>query len=229
MVEAPKNSMLLSATEIGETWVDTRREWMFGLFQAILGGVFLVVVLLVLGLGRDTVQITVLIWAFTILAWRHQLIQKRNSELDFIAISSGHPWHHSEDVDDTIVFVLDQGEQWIALDSDVRIVTTSDPLLSRILLREGDSEGKVLARCEFFPYAFSDVMKIINMAQALGSAQNREEGAQDEFEAARERENTAEGVLEREWMDTEEGSSGYEPGAILRKFKRSKDSENDSE
>jgi len=47
----------------------------------------------------------------------------------------------------------------------------------------------------------------------------------DSFEAAREREETSEGVLEREWLDTEEGSIDYEPGAILRAFKRSKDSE----
>ena len=30
-------------------------------------------------------------------------------------------------------------------------------------------------------------------------------------------------------MDTEEGSIDYEPGAILRAFKRSKDSDEDSE
>ena len=223
MVEAPKNSMLLSATEIGDTWVDTKREWMIGLFQAILGGVFLVVVSLFIGLGRDTVQILVLIWAFTMLASRYQNIGKKKSELDFIAISSGHPWHHSEDVDDTAVFVLDQGEQWIALDGDVRIVTTNDPLLGHILLRDGDSEGKVLARCEFIPYAFSDVIKIINMAQALASAQDRGEDYVDSFDAARDREETAEGLLEREWMDTDEGAVDYEPGAILRAFKRSKD------
>ena len=72
-------------------------------------------------------------------------------------------------------------------------------------------------------------MAIINMAQALANAQDRGENEADSFEAARDREETSEGILEREWMDTEEGSIDYEPGAILRAFKRSKDSDDDSE
>ena len=63
------------------------------------------------------------------------------------------------------------------------------------------------------------------MAQALASAQTREEGADDEFEAAREREKPAEGVLEREWLETEEGGLDFEPGALLRAVKQSKSGE----
>ncbi|HJM41639.1 MAG TPA: hypothetical protein QF514_05390, partial [Candidatus Thalassarchaeaceae archaeon] len=70
-----------------------------------------------------------------------------------------------------------------------------------------------------------NLVPIINMAQALANAQDRGDDEVDSFEAAREREETSEGVLEREWLDTEEGSIDYEPGAILRAFKRSKDSE----
>ena len=51
----------------------------------------------------------------------------------------------------------------------------------------------------------------------------------DSFEAAREREESGEDLLDREWMETDEGAIDYEPGAILRKFKRSKDSEGSSE
>ena len=69
----------------------------------------------------------------------------------------------------------------------------------------------------------SSVIAIINMAQALANAQDRGEGDIDSFEAAREREDTGEGILEREWMDTEEGAVAYEPGAILRAFKRTLD------
>ena len=221
MVEVPENTVLLSSTEIGDTWVDVRRQWAIGIFQIILGAISLEILSLILGFGSALVPVAVLTLA--LLSWRYQLIKKKQSELDFIAISSGHPWNQSEDVEGAAVFVLDQGEQWIALDNDVRIATTNDPLLNRILLRDGDSEGAILARCDLFPYMFPDVIKIINMAQALASAQNREEGVDDEFEAAREREKTAEGVLEREWLDTEEGSMEYEPGALLRAFKKSKD------
>jgi hypothetical protein len=96
-------------------------------------------------------------------------------------------------------------------------------MLDRTLLRDGDSEGDVLVRWE--GEADPKVLAIINMAQALANAQDRDEGSVDAFEAAREREETAEGILEREWMDTEEGAVDYEPGAILRAFKRSKNIE----
>ena len=76
-----------------------------------------------------------------------------------------------------------------------------------------------------FPFASSDLITTVNMAQALARAQTREEGDDDEFEAAREREKTAEGVLDREWLDTEEGALEYEPGALLRAFKQSKNGE----
>jgi hypothetical protein len=58
----------------------------------------------------------------------------------------------------------------------------------------------------------------------LANAQDRDEDEIDSFEAAREREESGEDLLEREWMETEDGSIDYEPGAILRAFKRSKDS-----
>ena len=223
MVEAPENSVLLSHTEIGNAWVDTRREWMIGLIQVVLIG--LPLYLLSLGIGVKQPIIPFGILAFALSFWRFQRIQKTNTQLDFISIASGHPWHHSDDVDDTTVYLLDQENKWIPLATDARIVTTPDPLLERILLRNGDSEGEVLARCDTFPFGFPDVIKTVNMAQALASAQNRDEGAEDEFEAAREREKSAESVLDREWLDTEEGALEYEPGALLRAFKQSKNGE----
>ena len=223
MVEAPENSVLLSHTEIGNQWIDTKSQWMIGLFQVVLIG--LPLYLLFIGMGVQQPIIPFAILAFVLSIWRFQRIQKINSQLDFISIASGHPWHHSDDVGDTTVYVLDQENKWIPLSTDARIVTTPDPLLERILLRNGDSEGEVLARCDTFPFGFPDVIKTVNMAQALASAQNRDEGAEDEFEAAREREISAESVLDREWLDTEEGALEYEPGALLRAFKQSKSGE----
>ena len=223
MVEAPNNSVLLSHTEIGNAWVDTRREWVIGLIQVALIGLPLYLLSLVIGVKQPIIPFGIL--AFALSFWRFQRIQKANTQLDFISIASGHPWHHSDDIGDTTVYVLDQEKKWISLSTDARIVTTPDPLLERILLRNGDSEGEVLARCDMFPFAFSDLITTVNMAQALASAQNRDEGAEDEFEAAREREKSAESVLDREWLDTEEGTLEYEPGALLRAFKQSKNGE----
>ena len=225
MVEAPENSVLLSNTEIGRSWVDTKREVQIGFFFLISGSLFLSVILLILGFGMENGLLPITLYLLTIFGWRVGVVKKKKSELDFIAISSGHPWHHSDDVDETTVYVLDQEGKWISLHTEVRIATTDDPLLDRILLRNGDSEGEIVARCDSFPYIFSDVITTVNMAQALASAQTREDGVDDEFEAAREREKTAEGVLDREWLDTEEGALEYEPGALLRAFKQSKNGE----
>ena len=225
MVEAPENSVLLSNTEIGTSWVDTKREVQIGLFLSISGSLILSVILLIFGFGMENSFLPIAAWILILTVWRVGVVKKKKSELDFIAIGSGHPWHHSDDVEDTTVYVFDQEKKWIPLHTDVRIAVTADPLLQRVLLRDGDSEGEVLARCENEPFSDVDVIKIINMAQALASAQTREEGADDEFEAAREREKTAEGVLEREWLDTEEGGLDFEPGALLRAFKQSKSGE----
>ena len=137
----------------------------------------------------------------------------------------GHPWHDSEGTAETVVFVLDADENWVALGPNVRLVSTRDPLLDRSLLRDRDSEGAVLVRWN--GVADSKIVAIINMAQALANAQDRGEGDVDSFDAAREREDTAESLLEREWMDTEEGAVDYEPGAILRAFKRSMEGADD--
>ena len=228
MVEAPGDSRLLSETEIGDTWVDTNQIWVSGAIQFVLSGVIGSVLLNYLGMDMQSVlALFIAPMGLTLLGHKYQIIEKQKGELDVIAISTGHPWHDSEEVGVTTVFVLDQDEQWIALEGNVRIVTTSDPLLERILLRDGDSEGEVLARCNFFPYCFSKVISIINMAQALANAQDRGADDVDSFDAAREREDTAESLLEREWMDTEEGAVDYEPGAILRAFKRSMEGADD--
>ena len=147
-------------------------------------------------------------------------------KLDMIAISIGHPWHDSESIGNTTVYLF-SGTEWVGLESDVRVVRTKDSILEQTVLRNGDSEGDILVR--WSGDIDLQIVSIINMAQALANAQDRDEDEIDSFEAAREREESGEDLLEREWMDTEDGSIDYEPGAILRKFKRSKDSENDSE
>ncbi len=147
-------------------------------------------------------------------------ISQKKRQLDGIAISSGHPWHDSTEVGKTTVHVFSESK-WVSLKPSVRLVVTEDPLLNRSLLRDGDVDGEVIVRWE--GVADAKIVAIINMAQALANAQDREEGSEDSFEAARERESTGESLLEREWMETEEGAIDYEPGAILRAFKRSKD------
>ena len=95
MVEAPENSVLLSNTEIGTSWVDTKREVQIGLFLSISGSLFLSVILLIFGFGMENSFLPIAAWILILTAWRVGIVKKKKSELDFIAIGSGHPWHHS--------------------------------------------------------------------------------------------------------------------------------------
>ena len=223
MVDTPSGARLLSDTEIGDTWVDTNQIWIRSGFLVLLITIGLVVLHYS---GLITVQQILLLMAVVGLItmkmnW-NKIVQIKE-ELDVISISSGHPWHDSEGAGETTVYVLSEGSQWVALEPNARLVPTSDPLLDRSLLRDGDLDGDVLVRWD--GGADPKIIAIINMAQALANAQDRSEDEADSFEAARDREETAEGLLEREWMDTDEGAVDYEPGAILRAFKRSKNEE----
>lgn len=222
MVEAPGDSRLLSETEIGDTWVDVKQMRIRSYLLLLL----LVIVLQIIGgISFLHLLLIVIVVGFVHGKLVGARIVQMKAELDVIAVSSGHPWHDSEGTAETVVFVLDDESNWVALEPNVRLVATKDPLLERSLLRDNDPEGEVLVR--WSGEADSRIIAIINMAQALANAQDRGEDDVDSFEVAREREATAEGILEREWMDTEEGAVAYEPGAILRAFKRSKDGDDD--
>lgn len=222
MVGAPSDSRLLSDTEVADSWVDAKRVWMQSGFYISLSIIPCSIIASIGLIQWIHATLFIVIVILGVLAMSSRKIEAARNQLDVIAISTGHPWHDSEEIGKTTVFVL-SGEKWVSLGTNVRIVATRDPLLDSILLREGDSEGEVLARWD--GDMDSNLVAIINMAQALANAQDRGDDEVDSFEAAREREETSEGVLEREWLDTEEGSIDYEPGAILRAFKRSKDSE----
>ena len=225
-MELPSDSILLSETGVADSWIDAKRIWMQGAFYITLIAVIFSIIaeLNLIRWNQATLIIALMVLSVVTLSFR-KIVDTRN-QLDVIAISTGHPWHDSEGVGHTTVFVLSQGE-WVGLGADVRVVTTRDPILGLTLLRDGDSEGKILARWsgEIEP----SIVTMVNMAQALANAQDRDEDEDDSFEAAREREETGEGLLEREWMDTEEGAAGYEPGAILRAFKRSFDGDSSDE
>lgn len=220
MVEAPSDSILLSETEVADSWIDAKRVWMQGAFYFTLIAITLSIIAELSLIQWSQATLIIAIFSIGISTMSFRKIANTRNQLDVIAISTGHPWHDSEGVGRTTVFVLSQGE-WVGLEADVRVVTTRDPILGMTLLRDGDSEGKILAR--WGVEIELSIVTMINMAQALANAQDRDEGAADSFEEAREREETGEGLLEREWMNTEEGAVDYEPGAILRAFKRSFD------
>lgn len=223
MANAPSGSRLLSDTEIGDSWVDARNLWIQSTYP-VIASILIGSIAVVAGSIKIDAILPFIVVALSIGLFATSVrISKKRSQLDVIALSTGHPWHDSESTGDTHVHILSEGENWVKLNPETRLIQTTDSLLGKCLLRSGDSEGEIVVR---WPQTVDErIIAMINMAQALANAQDRAPDDIDDFEAAREREDTAEGLLEREWMDTETGSSGYEPGAILRAFKRGKDDE----
>ena len=225
-IDPPSNSRLLSDTDVADSWIDAKKIWMQGGFYLVLItiGVSIVTSLSIIQSNHAVLLIAIAVILIIRMNFRNITLAKE--KLDLIAISTGHPWHDSESVGNTTVYLFN-GTEWVGLDSDIRVVHTKDSILDQTVLRDGDSEGDIVVR--WSGDTDLQIVSIINMAQALANAQDRDENDIDSFEAAREREESGEDLLDREWMETEEGAIDYEPGAILRKFKRSKDSEGSSE
>jgi len=225
-IDPPPNSRLLSDTDVADSWINAKQIWMQGGFYLVLIAIIITIVTTLKIIQSNHAVLLIAIAVMAIIRMNVQNTVLSKEKLALIAISTGHPWHDSESIGNTTVYLF-SGTEWVGLESDVRVVHTKDSILEQTVLRNGDSEGDILVR--WSGDIDLQIVSIINMAQALANAQDRDEDEIDSFEAAREREDSGEDLLEREWMDTEEGSSGYEPGAILRKFKRSKDSDDNPE
>ena len=223
MVEAPSNARLLSETEIGDSWIDARKFWVQAIYWIALSMIPCLVLAIFSIIEWNMAILVCVIFGMGLVLHTTTKINTTKNELNVIAISDGHPWHDSDGTGKTTVHILSEPNEWVQLKPNARIVSTTDPILDRSILRDGDPEGEVLAR--WSGQANPRIVAIINMAQALANAQDRGEDDVDEFEVARERETTGESLLDREWMDTDEGSIDYEPGAILRAFQRANDDE----
>ena len=225
-IDPPLNSRLLSDTDVADSWIGAKKIWMQGGFYLVLIAIGVTIVTSLDMIQSNHAVLLIAIAVILIIRMNLRNIIQAKEKLDLIAISIGHPWHDSESIGNTTVYLFN-GTEWVGLESNIRVVHTKDSILDQTVLRDGDSEGDIVVR--WSGDTDLQIVSIINMAQALAKAQDRGEDEIDSFEAAREREGSSEDLLEREWMETEEGSIDYEPGAILRRFKRSKDSEDGSE
>ena len=57
--------------------------------------------------------------------------------LNMVAIGKGHPWHPSEEIGDTSVWLGDS-EKWNKIPKGVRLFAQSDPIIERTLLKNND-------------------------------------------------------------------------------------------
>jgi hypothetical protein len=158
-----------------------------------------------------------------IIAWfLWNIFLKTNSRmllLNMVAIGEGHPWHPSEEIGDTSVWVSD-GDNWHVIPKKTRLFATADPILERTLLKKNDEYGKILLTWPYSPnLKVRKVISLVNQALAFQDAQDKEEGEVDPIETARARESREFYPVERKWEETTPGTITPQPGALLRQIK----------
>jgi|GEM_PF-1891507 hypothetical protein len=158
-------------------------------------------------------------WFGVMFLWT-SILNRTIAQLNTAAVGEGHPWHPSDEVGDTSVWIQAADESWLKIPAKARIFPQQDPILPQILLKRDDADGKVLARIDgMLDKKSQKLLGLVNIALALRDAQERAEDAEDPFEAARDREQ-GESILEhRTWEATETGSMTPEPGALLRRMR----------
>ncbi len=154
------------------------------------------------------------------LLWKNVIKTNRKIHLlNQVAIGEGHPWHPSEEMGDTSVWIND-GEKWILIPPKVRIFVQSEPILNHTIMRVNDENGKIILK---WPQPDDEIVRkivsIINQALAFRDAQDRDITDSDPIESARDREEKEFYPKKREWGETTPGSLTPQPGALLRQMK----------
>tara|TARA_B100001750_G_scaffold237380_1_gene242405 strand:- start:3047 stop:3745 length:699 start_codon:yes stop_codon:yes gene_type:complete len=164
----------------------------------------------------STLSIILVIWFL----WN--IVLKTNSRrplLNMVAIGEGHPWHPSEEIGNTSVWVKSD-EKWHVIPKRVRLFAQADPILDRTLLKNNDEKGAIFVTWPFLlDTNLRKVVSLVNQALAFQDAQDNIEGEEDPIENARIREKQDFYPVDREWQDTTPGSLTPQPGALLRQIK----------
>ncbi|MDP6845309.1 MAG: hypothetical protein QF722_07170, partial [Candidatus Thalassarchaeaceae archaeon] len=125
-IDPPPNSRLLSDTDVADSWINAKQIWIQGGFYLVLIAIIITIVttLKIIQSNHAVLLIAIAVIAIIRMNVKNTVLAKE--KLDLIAISTGHPWHDSEATGTTTVFVLSD-EEWVALGTEVRIVSTRDP------------------------------------------------------------------------------------------------------
>ncbi len=217
----PLGSRPMSDTEAGDQWVDSASMWKRCFLLILSLGIVCTIITWLL--GGITIWIAYALCVVLITYNTINDVSRKRNLLSNIALGDGHPWNDFEGSGKTNVYLKDADESWAEIEPQVRVIVTHYPILSRWMVRKEDVEVEDIVHFNRKPS--THFISLINMAQALAEAQNRGLEEVDPIEHARIREEDEESLLEREWEDTEAGSIEYQPGAILRSF-RKKDGDN---
>ena len=160
--------------------------------------------------------------------------RKTAAALSIVATDSGHPWHPSDEDGDSNTYILDVKGEWVQLPPRSRIQIVSDPILKGWTVRDDDEDEKLHARLGPISVDIVELLEeVVN--QALILTRTLTEDGDPTLRDARQRENDAEGILERTWMDTTPGQVEIQFGQmgrakeILGRSNRQFDSVSDSE
>jgi hypothetical protein len=132
-----------------------------------------------------------------------------------IAVEPGHPWLTKMRGDSSNVHVLLADDTWKSPALSDRLISQKDPFLGTTIIQPAGNDVKRLGTLEqdWPPELVRRWLELVNMALILGDSQQNNND-EDSFERGREREDTAEGLLDREWMDTTPGQYQIELGQL---------------
>tara|TARA_B000000557_G_scaffold43249_2_gene32041 strand:- start:6256 stop:6951 length:696 start_codon:yes stop_codon:yes gene_type:complete len=170
----------------------------------------------------------------TILVFKQQIeIRSLRKALQVIGVDDGHPWHPADEGESTKTRVMNVIGQWISLPYSANISIHENVITEGWTIRDDEEEILLNLGPEIRHNDALNMEIYINQALILSRAQEFEQDPT--LVDARLRENSAEGFLEREWLDTSPGQVEIEFGQmgrareILGKSRNSVYSAHDSE
>ena len=171
--------------------------------------------------GRFGAAAPVLVFTVSLLPAIHLFWKRSQKRREFkrrmlksIAVDSGHPWHPDPVGESSDVHLMTVDGVWHTPEPEQRFAAQRDPMLAAMRLVPAIDEGPPLGLLdeEWTDRQVSRWLELLNMTMLLGDAQQRQ--GEDPFDAGREREESAEGFLERQWLDTTPGQLDVELGQL---------------
>ena len=199
--------------------IDEIREDINGKFQILPILVTIIAVFsgFVLLASSQTIGTSIIILSFIptfIIFKRLKDIQSIRKALKIIGVDDGHPWHPAEQGESTKTSVKNVIGEWIQLPYSGDIYLHENQITGGWTVRNEEDEILLNIGSEM---SISDAINMetyINQALILSRAQEFDQDPT--LKDARMRENSAEGLLEREWLDTSPGQVEIEFGQMGR-------------
>ena len=182
----------------------------FVTFLAIFSGFFLLPYSQIIG-----TVIIFLSFIPTVIVFKQQIdIRSIRKALQIIGVDDGHPWHPADEGESTKTRVRNVIGEWISLPHSANISIHENIISEGWTIRDEEEEILLHLGSEIRHNDALNMEIYINQALILSRAQEFEQDPT--LRDARFRENSAEGFLEREWLDTSPGQVEIEFGQMGR-------------